>query len=53
MSGFISNLDLIASFVFDFGLDLFNTMMSHPILTASIALWVLDRIFGIFDYLKG
>lgn len=53
MSLFLSELELVAVALFDVMADIFTMMMNTPILTAVLALWVLDRVFGIFDYLKG
>lgn len=53
MSKYLSDLGLVADAIFDMLSQLFSLMMMHPVLTAVLALWALDRIFGIFEYLKG
>lgn len=53
MTVFINNLNLIWSFLLDTMTKLFNLYTSSPVLIAVFALWVLDRIFHIFDFIKG
>lgn len=53
MAGFITTLDLIWNFIFSVLDRLVAVVLASPILTAAIALWILDKVFGIFDLIKG
>lgn len=53
MTAFINNLNLIWNFLLDTMTKLFNLYTTTPVLIAVFALWVLDRIFHIFDFIKG
>lgn len=54
MTVFISDITLIWNFLFQKLLTpIFNLYTSQPVLIAVFALWVLDRIFHIFDFIKG
>lgn len=47
------NLTLIWNFLLSCMTTIFNTYMAVPVLLSVFALWVLDRIFGIFHIIKG
>lgn len=53
MSDFLSSLDLIWSFLLDVLTQVFGLYTSYPVFMAVFTLWVLDRVFGIFDLIKG
>lgn len=53
MSAFLSGLDSAWTFLLDVMSHLFELYTTVPVLIAVFALWVLDRVFGIFDLLKG
>lgn len=53
MAVFIDNLTLIWNFLLDMMGKLFNLYTTVPVFIAVFALWVLDRIFHIFDFIKG
>lgn len=53
MSAFLSNLDLIFNFLVTCFSYIYGVYQSSPILMSVLALWVLDRVFGIFDLIKG
>lgn len=53
MSVFIDNLTLIWNFLLDVMTQVFDLYTTAPLLIAVFALWVLDRIFHIFDFIKG
>lgn len=53
MSAFISSLGLIWDFLLSTLTKTFELYTTAPVLVAVLALWVLDRVFGIFDLIKG
>lgn len=53
MSGFLSNLGLIWDFLISTLTQLFALYTSYPVFMAVFTLWVLDRVFGIFNLVKG
>lgn len=53
MSAFLAGLDAAWMFLFDVLTKLMETYTTVPVFIAVFALWVLDRIFGIFDFIKG
>lgn len=53
MSAYIDNLTLVWNFLLAVMTRIFNLYTSAPLLIAVFALWVLDRIFHIFDFIKG
>lgn len=53
MSNYLSNLDLIWNFLIMVLTTVFNLFTSHPIFMSVFGLWILDRIFGIFDLIRG
>ena len=53
MSDYLSNLDLIWNFLVTVLTTVFNLFTSHPIFMSVFGLWILDRIFGIFDLIRG
>lgn len=53
MSAFLSDLDLIFNFLVTCFSYIYGLFQSSPLLMSVLALWVLDRIFGIFDLIKG
>lgn len=53
MAVFIDNLTLIWNFLLNVMTQVFNLYTSAPLFIAVFALWVLDRIFHIFDFIKG
>lgn len=48
----IESLELIAAWMFQQFLSMFNLYTAGTVLVFPLVLWLLDRIFGIFDYLK-
>lgn len=53
MSAFLAGLDAAWTFLFDVMTKLFQMYTTIPVLIAVFALWILDRVFGIFDLIKG
>lgn len=53
MTAFIDNLTLVWNFLLNVMTAIFNLYTTVPLLIAVFALWVLDRIFHIFDFIKG
>lgn len=53
MSAFISALGQIWDFLISTMSQIFALYTTAPVLVAVLALWVLDRVFGIFDLIKG
>ena len=53
MSAFLSNLDLIWDFLLDVFRVICNLYVRSPIFMSVFSLWVLDRVFGIFDLIRG
>ena len=53
MDAFLSGLNLVWSFLLSSAAIVFNLFTTVPVLAAILALWVLDRIFGIFKLIKG
>lgn len=53
MSAFLSGLDAAWTFLLDVMGRLFGLYTTVPVFVAVLALWILDRIFGIFDLIKG
>lgn len=53
MASFMSALSQIWDFLIDIFTKVFTSYTTIPVFIAVFALWVLDRIFHIFDYLKG
>lgn len=53
MSAFLSSLGLIWDFLLSTMSQTFALYTTAPVLVAVLALWVLDRVFGIFDLIKG
>lgn len=53
MTVFINNLTLVWNFLLDVLSKVFYLYTSQPVLIAVFALWVLDRIFHIFDFIRG
>lgn len=53
MTVFIDNLTLIWNFLLSVLSQVFTLYTSVPVFVAVFALWVLDRIFHIFDFIKG
>lgn len=52
MSNFLSNLDLIVDFLFSVLSAVFDLMVTNPILISVFGLYILGRVFRIFDILK-
>lgn len=52
MSAFLTGLDAAWTFLLDVLNQLFSMYTGIPIFIAVFALWVLDRVFGIFDLIK-
>lgn len=52
MSAFLTGLDAAWTFLIDVLDRLFSMYTTVPIFVAVFALWVLDRVFGIFDLIK-
>ena len=53
MSAYLSDLDLVFNFLLTVLTAMYNLYTTYPIFMSVIALWALDRIFGIFDLIKG
>lgn len=53
MGDFLGNMDLIYNFFILCVRQIFGLYTSYPVFMAVFTLWVLDRIFGIFDLIKG
>lgn len=53
MAAFLSGLQAAWSFLLDTMTQVFNLYITMPILIAVFVLWILDRVFGIFDLIKG
>ena len=53
MTDFINGLTLVWNFLLDIFGQFFTLYTTAPVLVAVLALWVLDRIFHIFDFIKG
>ena len=53
MDVFISSLGLLWDFLLSTMGQIFNLYMVSPVLIGAFALWVLDRVFHIFDLIKG
>ena len=53
MSAFLSGLDAAWTFLLSVLSKCFDLYTGTPVFVAVFALWVLDRIFGIFDLIKG
>lgn len=52
MTEFIVGLRSISAFLFDTLTKVFNAYTTVPVLVAVFGLWLLDRVFGIFDILR-
>lgn len=52
MSAFLTGLDAAWAFLINVLNQLFSMYTTVPIFVAVFALWVLDRVFGIFDLIK-
>lgn len=53
MDAFIAALSAIWTFLLNVLTQVFNLYTGTPVLVAVFALWVLDRIFGIFKFMRG
>ena len=53
LQAFINGLELIWPFLLNVMSQVFNLYMTQPILMAIFSLWILDRVFHIFDLIKG
>lgn len=50
---FLSLLFQIWEFLLDIFSKVFVLYTTQPVLMAAFTLWILDRVFGIFDLIKG
>ena len=48
----IQALPAILQFMLGFFKDIFNVYVTSSVLATVLVLWILDRVFGIFDILK-
>ncbi len=53
MTSYLSNLQLIWNFFLQVLKVIFDLYTKEPIFMSVFSLWVLDRVFGIFDLIKG
>lgn len=53
MSAFLQGLNYVTSFVFEIFSQIMNLYVTLPILIAVFALWILNRIFHIFQKIRG
>jgi len=53
MAAFLSDLTLIADFVFQIIFAIWGIMQDQPILLVSVGLWVLRKVFDVFGLIKG
>lgn len=53
MDIFLSGMDAAWQFLLQVGTAVFSMYITYPILMAAFTLWILDRVFGIFDLIKG
>lgn len=53
MASYLSDLNSIWDFLLLILQSCFQVFTTHPIFMSIFALWVLDRVFGIFDLIRG
>ena len=53
MSAFLSGLDSAWTFLLQVMSLVFNLYTEEPVFMSVFTLWILDRVFGIFDLIKG
>lgn len=53
MTSFLSDLTLIVDFVFSTVVNIWAVIQGSPILLSAFGLWVLRKIFEVFDLIKG
>lgn len=53
MGEFVSTLQQVWDFLIDVLNQVFSLFTSSPIFIAVFVLWILDRVFHIFDLIKG
>lgn len=53
MTTFLSNMNSLTGFVFNTILQVWAVIQSQPLLLAPVGLWVLRKLFHVFDLIKG
>lgn len=53
MAGYLSQLGQIWDFLITCLTGIFSVYTAAPILMSVLTLWVLDRVFHIFNFLRG
>lgn len=53
MAAFLADLTLITDFIFKLIVDIWNVIMDSPLLLSAFGLWVLRKVFNVFDLIKG
>lgn len=53
MAEFLSGLDAAWTFLLDVMGQTFALYTTVPVFIAVFVLWILDKVFGIFDLIKG
>ena len=48
----VESLQMIAAWMLNQFLSMFNLYTAGTVLVFPLVLWILDRVFGIFDYLR-
>ena len=50
---FLDQLGLVFDFLLSVLTQIFSLYSSNPVLMSVFTLWILDRVFGIFNLVKG
>lgn len=53
MNVYLVQLQSIWNFLIEVLTQVFDLFVGNPIFISVFALWILDRVFGIFDLIKG
>lgn len=53
MTAFLADVSLIVDFIFTAILNIWKVVQGSPLLLSAFGLWVLAKVFDVFDLIKG